>query len=104
VNTTSGRTYNIPKTLLEIHAYHPDRHKLIDFQIKANFAGMGKSEGLKGKLLVRQQGKCELCRQSLFHYPDGSEIGFISYEIDHIVPISEGGSKTVQKNMRLLHK
>ena len=104
VNTVAGRTYNIPNRLLDIHAYHPNIPELIEFQLNANFASLGKHEGIKGKLLIKQEGLCALCQKSLFHYPDGSNIEGTYYEIDHIIPISVGGSKTSIKNLRLIHK
>jgi len=71
---------------------------------KANLASLGKTEGLKGKLATRQKGLCAICNKSLFLTSENSimEAGFL--DIDHIQPISEGGSKTSLKNVRLVHR
>jgi 5-methylcytosine-specific restriction endonuclease McrA len=90
--------------LLRIHGYHPKIQLLEERLNLANLASLGKTEGLKGKLILKQNGKCSICLKSLFLTSDNKtlEAGFL--DIDHIVPISEGGSKTNMENIRLLHR
>ena len=80
--------------------------QLIEFNTKANLKSLGKHTGLKGKLSLRQKGICPICDKSLFldHLGNTAVLNYLDLEIDHIKPISEGGSKTSQKNMRLTHK
>jgi len=103
VKTVTARTYNIPDKLLGIHAYHQNVSELIKFQLKANFLSLGKDQGIKGKLIKKQNGLCAICGKSLLDYPDGSNMIRPNYEIDHIIPISYKGSKQSINNMRLLH-
>jgi RNA-directed DNA polymerase len=103
VETVSGRTLNIPDKLLGVHAYHDNISELIKFQTKSNFLSLGKDQGIKGKLIKKQNGMCELCGKSLMYYPDGTNMINLNYEIDHIIPISAKGSKQSIDNMRLLH-
>ena len=103
VETVAARTHNIPDKLLGIHAYHQNVSELIKFQLKANFLSLGKDQGIKGKLIKKQNGLCAICGKSLLHYPDGTNMIRPNYEIDHIVPSSLKGSKQSINNMRLLH-
>jgi hypothetical protein len=102
--TVPARIYSITNDLLEIHAYHEDIKLLEERLTKANLASLGKTEGLKGKLISKQKGICPICEKSLFHNSEHNilEAGFL--DIDHIIPISEGGSKTKMDNLRLLHR
>lgn len=105
VETMAGRTFAIPKDLLHIHGYHEDIHKLTEFLTKANFKALGKSAGMKGKLSAKQKGICPVCGNSLFSCAE--ELGNIdvlnNLEVDHIKPISKGGSRTSPQNLRLVH-
>lgn len=67
--------------------------------------GAGVNEGLKGRLFKKQEGKCILCTKPLVpEYPEANINSYLnSLHIDHIKPISEGGSKTAISNLRLLH-
>ncbi len=105
VETVAGRTFDIPKNLLHVHAYHEDIPRVIEFLTKANFKSLGKTTGLKGKLCVKQKGKCPICGNSLFKDELGNVdiLNFNNLEIDHIQPISKGGSKTSLQNLRLVH-
>jgi RNA-directed DNA polymerase len=105
VETVAGRTFAIPKDLLHIHAYHEDINKVVEFLTKANFKSLGKSTGMKGKLSIKQKGKCPICGDSLFKDELGNIdiLNFNNLEVDHAKPISKGGSKTSLENLRLLH-
>lgn len=100
----SARLFSIPDNLLHIHGYHPERKYLEERLAKANVASLGKTEGVKGKLLVKQKGLCDLCGKSLFLTSENTvlETGFL--DVDHLTPISKGGSKTDLKNLRLIHR
>lgn len=105
VETVPGRTFAIPKELLHIHGHHDDIHKVIEFLTKANFKSLGKSTGMKGKLSLKQKGMCPICENSLFKDDLGNidVLNFNNLEVDHIKPISKGGSKTSPQNLRLIH-
>ena len=47
--------------MYHIHGYHDDISKLEEKLVKANFASMGKTEGMKGKLSKKQKGLCPIC-------------------------------------------
>jgi len=101
--TVSARLFSIPDNL-NIHGYHPDIQYLLERITKANISSLGKTEGLKGKLLIKQKGYCTLCSKSLFVSKDNSNIEAGFLDVDHITPISEGGSKTNLSNLRLTHR
>jgi hypothetical protein len=102
--TVPARTFSITNDLLGIHGYHQNIKLLEERLTKVNLASLGKKEGLKGKLSFKQKGICPICDKSLFLSSDNNplESGFL--DIDHITPISEGGSKTNLNNVRLLHR
>jgi RNA-directed DNA polymerase len=100
VNTISGIKFNIPDEIKDIHAYDKDYFKLIEFQTQANFLSLGKDESYKGKLFKSQKGICVICNKPLIV---DSYLKFGNLHLDHIEPISEGGSKTSMKNLRLIH-
>lgn len=102
--TISGRICNIPKGIVEIHAYSDEVEKLIAYQDKINLTSLGKGQGLKGKLLVRQKGLCAHCNRSLIYRHDGTELAPGMLDINHITPISAKGSKSSMKNMELVHQ
>lgn len=105
VETVAGRTFAIPKDLLHIHGYHEDIPKVIEFLTKANFKSLGKSPGMKGKLSLKQKGICPVCGNSLFRDELGNTdvLNFNNLEVDHVKPISKGGSRTALQNLRLIH-
>lgn len=105
VETVAGRTFAIPKDLLHIHGYHEDIPKVIEFLTKANFKSLGKSAGMKGKLSLKQKGMCPVCGNSLFRDELGNTdvLNFNNLEVDHVKPISKGGSRTALQNLRLIH-
>jgi len=102
--TISGRICNIPKGIVEIHAYHEDAEKLIAYQDKVNLACLGKAQGIKAKLIAQQIGLCTHCMKSLIYRHDGTEMAPGMLEINHIRPISAKGSKSSMKNMELVHQ
>lgn len=103
--SVSALNYNIPESLSSVHAYHERVHELISLNIRANIKGAGLNEGFKGKLFLKQNGNCLLCLKPLL--PVYSDENFNTFQnnlhIDHIKPISLGGSKTAISNLRLLH-
>ena len=103
-NTVSARQFSIPDKLLPIHGFHSDRKILEERLAKANLASIGKTEGVKGKLLTRQKGLCDYCGKSLFLTSDNTtlESGFL--DVDLITLLSKGESKTDLKNLRLIHR
>lgn len=104
MNTVSARTFSIPDNLLPYHGYHSERKLLEERLTKANLASLGKTEGVKGKLLTKQKGLCTLCSKSLFVTAENNTLGTGFLDVDHITPISQGGSKTDLKNLRLIHR
>jgi RNA-directed DNA polymerase len=100
VNTVSAIKFIIPNALLPIHGYHRDYLNLIECQTKNNLMSLGKHESFKGKLYKIQKGICTMCNKPLL-------VDIIlktgTLHIDHIKPISEGGSKSKISNMRLIH-
>jgi 5-methylcytosine-specific restriction endonuclease McrA len=61
---------------------------------------LGKEESYKGKLYKSQKGICVICSKPLIV---DSYLKFGNLHLDHIQPISEKGSKTSMKNLRLIH-
>jgi len=61
---------------------------------------LGKEESYKGKLFKKQKGICVICNKPLL-VDTFLKLGTL--HLDHIQPISEGGSKTNMKNLRLIH-
>ena len=96
----SFKKYIIPKKIINIHSYHKDYHKLIEFN--TNFKAMNIHAPFKEKLLKRQNNLCSHCNKPLYF----SELGKIIYNelhIHHIKPISEGGSTKNISNMVIVH-
>jgi len=102
--TVPAKIFNIPKDMYHIHGYHDDISKLEEKLVKANFASMGKTEGMKGELSKKQKGLCPICNNSLFLNADKSVIETGYLDIVHILPISKGGSKNSISNIRLVHR
>ena len=100
VNTVSGIKLVIPETIINIHAYDKDYLKLVEFQTQINCMSLGKEESYKGKLFKKQKGICVICNKPLL-VDTFLKLGTL--HLDHIQPISEGGSKTNMKNLRLIH-
>ena len=100
VNTVSGIKFNIPDRIKDIHAYDKNYLKLVEFQTQTNFLTLGKEESYKGKLYKSQKGICVICSKPLIV---DSYLKFGNLHLDHIQPISEKGSKTSMKNLRLIH-
>jgi len=55
---------------------------------------------MKGKLLKRQKGYCPICGVEITE----SELLSGVVDIDHIIPISKGGSRMKISNLRLIHE
>lgn len=91
--------YNIPKKLIELHGYHPNVNKLIEWNIANNIRALGKFGSFKDKLYNNQKGKCSVC--SLPITKKDLAKGLI--DIHHINPIYKGGARNVISNMELMH-
>nr|YP_009710025.1 hypothetical protein [Coleochaete scutata]QFU80130.1 hypothetical protein [Coleochaete scutata] len=94
VSSVCATKFNIPNALLNVHAFHKDHLKIVEFISKASLLSIGKHESYKAKLLKRQKGMCAACNKII-------DIG--ETNIHHVVPISEGGSATKLTNMILIH-
>jgi len=98
----SSKEYIIPENIINIHGYHKDYHKLIEFNTKTNLKAMDTHAPFKEKLLKRQDNLCGHCSKPLYF----SEFGKLIYNelhIHHIIPISEGGSTKNISNMLIVH-
>lgn len=100
----SARILSIPDKLLNIHGYHPEIRLLEEILNKAKLGSLGKTEGVKGKLISKQKGFCNLCGKALFTFSDYTTIDSGNLDVDHITQISEGGSKTNLDNLSLTHR
>lgn len=95
----TARLYIIPKDLINIHAYHKDYMKLVEFGTNLNFKAQGVNGPLKDKLLKRQNNICTHCEESLI-----ASVGkYENIHIHHINPIMKGGSRNKIDNMQLIH-
>lgn len=95
----STKWYNIPNNLLNIHAYHKDYMKIVEFITNLNFRAQGINGPLKDKLLRKQNNICTYCGESLL-----TSIGiYENLHIHHINPIMKGGSRNKIDNMQLIH-
>lgn len=102
VATMSPKRYRIPKELEQVHAFHPEFEKLIDFNTKLSIKSLELNKTTKIKLLIKQRGKCDMCGGSLlseaneFNY-DGSS------QIHHKEERSKGGKRGSMANLSLVH-
>jgi RNA-directed DNA polymerase len=94
ISSVCATQFNIPNALLNIHAFHKDHLKIVEFISKAKLLSIGKHESYRSKLFKRQKGMCAACNKMI-------EIG--ETNIHHAVPISEGGSVSMLTNMILIH-
>lgn len=95
----STKHYIIPKSLLDVHAYHPDYMKIIQFNTNVNFKAMGLNSSFKTRLLSAQNNLCTHCGNSLLTSTGLYE----GLHIHHIMPIYKGGKRNDISNMVLLH-
>lgn len=96
----AANSYNFPNNLKSIQGFHPEYLKLIQFNFNNQVKSMGKFSSHKEKLYKRQKGTCSLCNT----YLEIDNIEESDLHIDHVIPISQGGSKSNITNMRLVHK
>jgi len=102
VGTLSAKKYRIPSALETVHAYHPDYRKLIEFNKKMSLEALKEIKTLKSKLLIRQKGRCGICKESLLKLEN--EFTFDgSMHIHHIKRRVDGGSKNNMGNLMLAH-
>lgn len=95
----AAKWYNIPNNLINIHAYHKDFMKLIEFGTNVNFKAQGINGSLKNKLLKRQNNICTHCELPL----TTSSGLYENLHIHHINPIMKGGARDKIVNMQLIH-
>jgi RNA-directed DNA polymerase len=98
----ASKEFIIPQRLLNIHAYHPEYHKLIEFQKTLNVKSLGKYSPQKGKLMKRQNSICTICNKLI----STEQMLRGAIHIHHVVPIFfliKGGSRSSLKNMQLVH-
>src|SRR5882762_2451450 len=98
----SSKNYIIPNNLINIHGYHPEYFKLIDFNSNTNFKAMEINAPLKEKLLKRQNNICSHCSKPLYLMESGKLI-YNELHIHHVDPISKGGSTKNITNMEIIH-
>jgi RNA-directed DNA polymerase len=98
----SSKNYIIPNNLINIHGYHPEYHKLIEFNSNINFKAMDTYAYFKEKLLKRQNNLCGYCSKPLY-FTESDKIIYNELHIHHIKPISEGGSTKNITNMMIIH-
>ena len=98
----SSKNYIIPNNLINIHGYHPEYFKLIDFNSNTNFKAMEINAPLKEKLLKRQNNICSHCSKPLYFMESGKLI-YNELHIHHVDPISKGGSTKNITNMEIIH-
>lgn len=94
VSSVCATKFNIPKNLLNIHAFHKDYLKILEYKSKTNLLSIGKYESYKSKLFKKQNGVCAVCKKI---------ISIEDANIHHIIPISEGGNASRLTNMILIH-
>ena len=98
----SSKNYIIPNNLINIHGYHPDYFKLIEFNSNTNFKAMDAYASFKEKLLKIQDNLCGYCSKPLY-FLESDKLIYNDLHIHHINPISKGGSTKNIKNMIILH-
>lgn len=98
----SSKNYIIPNNLINIHGYHPEYYKLIEFNTNINFKAMDIYKPFKEKLLKRQNNLCGYCSKPLY-FAESGKIIYNELHIHHIKPISEGGSTKNITNMTIIH-
>lgn len=98
----SSKNYIIPNNLINIHGYHPEYFKLIEFNTKISFKAMETYSPFKEKLLKRQNNLCGHCRKPLY-FMESDKIIYNELHIHHIKPISKGGSTKNITNMVIIH-
>lgn len=102
VATMSPKQYRIPKELELVHAYHAEFEKLIDFNTKLSIKSLQLNKTTKIKLLIKQEGKCDMCGGSLLN--EANEFNYDgSSHIHHKQERSQGGRRVSLINLSLIH-
>ena len=103
VTTMTAMEYLIPKSLKPIHAFHPEKGKVIELNLKASLKSQGYYGSIKEKLMKKQNGICSICNKELIRQ-DQETLLIQDLEIHHIQPISKKGERHKIQNMTLIHK
>ena len=96
----SSKHYILPKSLVNIHGYHPDYMRLLTFSTNLKFKSAGVDSSFKQRLLVKQKNLCAHCGEPLI---TSDSLYGDAIHIHHIDPIYKGGSSNSISNMKVLH-
>lgn len=98
--TIPALVYSVPKKLREIHAYHPEGMKFIEWVAKTHIREIGPYSNRKLQLYKKQKGLCQVCGTLIEEHDFNDE----KVHIHHIIPIYKGGSPSMLSNLQLVHK
>lgn len=103
VTTMTAMEYLIPKSLKPIHAFHSEKEKVVQINLKASLKSQGYYGSMKEKLMKKQNGICSVCNNKLIRQ-DQETLLIQDLEIHHIQPIRKKGERHKIQNMTIIHK
>lgn len=88
VTTMTAMEYLIPKSLKAIHAFHFEKKKVVQINLKASLKSQRYYGSMKEKLMKKQNGICSVCNNKLIRQ-DQKTFLIQDLEIHHIKPIKK---------------
>lgn len=98
-STVSALTYSVPQNLRNIHAYHSDVLKLIEWSVKANQKAMGPFSNRKNLLYKKQKDFCFICKAPFTE----QEIFNNKTDTHHVTLTIKSGRPDLASNRVLVH-